>query len=92
MAAIWAVLPAAGRGARFGGERPKQYLEVAGRPLMAHALDALLAHSGVAGVMVALAADDPWWPGWTEYGGRPLLTCIGGDNRADREAEGGFGR
>ncbi|MCA0196580.1 MAG: 2-C-methyl-D-erythritol 4-phosphate cytidylyltransferase [Proteobacteria bacterium] len=82
MAAIWAVLPAAGRGARFGGERPKQYLEVAGRPLMAHALDALLAHSGVAGVMVALAADDPWWPGWTEYGGRPLLTCIGGDNRA----------
>jgi len=49
---------------------------------MAHALDALLAHSGVAGVMVALAADDPWWPGWTEYGGRPLLTCIGGDNRA----------
>ena len=43
MAGIWAVLPAAGRGSRFGGERPKQYLEVAGRPLIAHALDALLA-------------------------------------------------
>ena len=82
MAGIWAVLPAAGRGSRFGGERPKQYLEVAGRPLIAHALDALLAHPGVAGVVVALAADDPLWPGWDEFAGRPLLTCVGGDSRA----------
>ncbi len=82
MAAIWAVVPAAGRGARFGGERPKQYLEVAGRPLLAHALDALLAHPGVAGVVVALVADDPWWPGWSSLDGRPVLTCTGGDSRA----------
>ena len=82
MAAIWALLPAAGRGVRFGGERPKQYLEVAGVPLLAHALEALLAHPGVAGVVVALAADDPWWPGWSEFAGRPLLTCTGGDSRA----------
>ena len=82
MAAIWALLPAAGRGARYGGERPKQYLEVAGLPLLAHALDALLAHPGVAGVVVALAADDPWWPGWSVRAGRPLLTCVGGDSRA----------
>ena len=82
MAGIWAVLPAAGRGSRFGGERPKQYLEVAGRPLIAHALDALLAHPGVAGVVVALAADDPLWPGWDEFAGRPLLTGVGGDSRA----------
>ena len=82
MAGIWAVVPAAGRGSRFGGERPKQYLEVAGRPLIAHALDALLAHPGVAGVVVALAADDPLWPGWDEFAGRPLLTCVGGDSRA----------
>ena len=82
MAGIWAVVPAAGRGSRFGGERPKQYLEVAGRPLLAHTLDALLAHPGVAGVVVALAADDPLWPGWDEFAGRPLLTCVGGDSRA----------
>ena len=82
MAATWAVVPAAGRGARFGGERPKQYLEVAGKPLLAHTLEALLAHPGVAGVVVALAADDALWPGWTEFAGRPLLTCTGGDSRA----------
>ena len=30
----WAVVPAAGRCARFGGGIPKQYLQVAGKPLI----------------------------------------------------------
>ena len=55
---IWAVIPAAGRGTRFGGDVPKQYLEIAGRPLIAHALDALLSHPRIGGAMVALASDD----------------------------------
>ncbi|MGH8084638.1 MAG: 2-C-methyl-D-erythritol 4-phosphate cytidylyltransferase [Lysobacter sp.] len=80
---IWAVIPAAGRGTRFGGDVPKQYLEAAGQPLIAHALDALLAHPRVAGAMVALAADDPRWPGWTELHGKPVLRCVGGGERAD---------
>ena len=82
MASVWAIVPAAGRGARFGGDLPKQYLEVAGRPLLAYALDALLAHPAVAGVVVALAADDPWWPGWSDHAGKPVLTCTGGASRA----------
>ena len=82
MASIWAVVPAAGGGTRFGGELPKQYLEVAGRPLLAHALDALLAHPAVAGAVLALAENDPWWPGWQERAGKPLLTCTGGGSRA----------
>ena len=80
---IWAVLPAAGRGTRFGGAVPKQYLEAAGQPLIAHALDALLAHPRVAGAMIALAADDTRWPGWTMRAGKPLLRCTGGGERAD---------
>ncbi|KAF1696141.1 2-C-methyl-D-erythritol 4-phosphate cytidylyltransferase [Pseudoxanthomonas koreensis] len=82
MAAIWAVVPAAGRGSRFGGELPKQYLQVGGRPLLAHTLEALLAHPAVAGAVLALADGDPWWPGWGEFAGKPLLTCTGGDSRA----------
>jgi 2-C-methyl-D-erythritol 4-phosphate cytidylyltransferase len=82
MAAIWAVVPAAGRGTRFGGELPKQYLQVEGRLLLAHTLDALLAHPAVAGAVIALADGDPLWPGWVEYAGKPLLTCTGGDSRA----------
>lgn len=82
-AAVWVVVPAAGRGTRFGGPVPKQYLEVAGRTLLAYTLDALTAHPRVAGAMVAIAEHDVDWPGWTEVNGRPVHTCIGGATRAD---------
>ncbi|GHA68905.1 2-C-methyl-D-erythritol 4-phosphate cytidylyltransferase [Cognatilysobacter bugurensis] len=83
MPEVWAVVPAAGRGRRFGGPRPKQYLEINGRPVLAHALDALLAHDAVRGAMVAIAPDDADWPGWTERRGKPVHTCVGGAERAD---------
>lgn len=79
---IWAVLPAAGRGTRFGGDTAKPYLQAAGKMLVEHALDALLAHPRVAGAVVALAADDARWPGWETWLGKPLLRCTGGDERA----------
>jgi 2-C-methyl-D-erythritol 4-phosphate cytidylyltransferase len=79
----WAVVPAAGRGTRFGGDVPKQYLEVAGEPLLAHSLRALLAHPAVEGAVVVLAADDTLWPGWNMFADKPILACIGGDARAD---------
>lgn len=82
-AGLWAIVPAAGRGTRFGGELPKQYVEVAGEPLLAHTLRALLSHPGLAGAVVVLAQDDPHWPGWKEMQGKPLLSCIGGEARAD---------
>ncbi len=79
----WALMPAAGSGRRFGGEVPKQYLLAAGKPLIAHALDALLAHPRVDGAVVALAAGDPHWPGWTSMHGKPVIACVGGLERAD---------
>jgi 2-C-methyl-D-erythritol 4-phosphate cytidylyltransferase len=79
----WAVVPSAGRGTRFGGDVPKQYLEVAGEPLLAHSLRALLAHPAVEGAVVVLAADDTLWPGWNTFADKPILACIGGDARAD---------
>lgn len=82
-AELWAIIPAAGRSTRFGGDIPKQYLQAAGQPLIVHALDALLAHPRVAGAMVALAAGDPLWPGWTDRFGKPVLCCIGGGERGD---------
>ncbi|WP_411834415.1 2-C-methyl-D-erythritol 4-phosphate cytidylyltransferase [Pseudoxanthomonas mexicana] len=82
MPALWVVMPAAGRGTRFGAALPKQYLPAGGRPLIAWTLEALYAHPAVAGVVVALSPGDPDWPGWDEYAGRPLLTCAGGATRA----------
>ena len=80
---LWAIVPAAGRGSRFGGDVPKQYLTVAGKPLLEHALRALLAHPVVEGVVVALAAGDDRWPGWESLEGKPVRTCTGGDERAE---------
>lgn len=82
MATVWAVVPAAGRGTRFGSPVPKQYLQAGGQPLIAHALQSLLAHPAVAGAMVALGTDDADWPGWNELDGKPVLTCVGGASRA----------
>lgn len=82
MARIWAVVPAAGRGTRFGGGLPKQYLSVQGRPLIAHAFAALFAHDAVEGVVVPISENDTDWPGWAEFDGKPLITCAGGDTRA----------
>jgi len=79
----WAIVPAAGRGVRFGAETPKQYLRVGGLPLIGHALHALLAHPVVEGVVVALASDDAHWPGWTALEGKPVVACTGGAERAD---------
>ena len=80
---IWAIVPAAGRGTRFGGDVPKQYLQAAGQPLLAHALQALLAHPAVQGAMVVLAEGDAHWPGWQSLADKPIVTCIGGNERAD---------
>jgi 2-C-methyl-D-erythritol 4-phosphate cytidylyltransferase/2-C-methyl-D-erythritol 2,4-cyclodiphosphate synthase len=41
---IAAILVAAGTGTRFGAEMPKQFLTVAGKPVIRHAADALAAH------------------------------------------------
>ena len=79
----WALLPAAGSGRRFGGEVPKQYLRAAGKPLIEHALEALLSHPGVQGVVVALSANDAHWPGWASLHDKPVIACIGGGERAD---------
>lgn len=79
----WVVVPAAGRGSRFGGERPKQYLEVYGRTLLQHTLERLARHPQVSGLQVVLAAGDALWPGWRELHGKPVRSCGGGAERAD---------
>jgi 2-C-methyl-D-erythritol 4-phosphate cytidylyltransferase len=82
MARIWAVVPAAGRGTRFGGELPKQYLVVDGVPLIAHTLAALFAHDAVEGAVVPVSENDRDWPRWTEFAGKPVRACLGGASRA----------
>jgi 2-C-methyl-D-erythritol 4-phosphate cytidylyltransferase len=79
----WAVVPAAGIGRRFGGDVAKQYIELDGEPLLAHALRALFAHPSVEGAVVVLAAGDAAWPGWSEFLAKPVIACTGGATRAE---------
>lgn len=79
---LWCVVPAAGRGARFGAERPKQYVALAGRPLLWWTLERLAACEAIGGLVVALAADDAHWPDLRELSGKPVLTTVGADERS----------
>jgi 2-C-methyl-D-erythritol 4-phosphate cytidylyltransferase len=60
-AGCWAVIPAAGVGRRFGAARPKQYLDLAGRPVIEHAMRPLLGHPRIRGLVVALDPADAYW-------------------------------
>ena len=60
--AFWAVIPAAGVGARMAADRPKQYLQLGGRTILEHSLGCFLDHPSLKGLVVSLAVDDPYWP------------------------------
>ena len=47
MAGVAALVVAAGRGSRFGGELPKQYADLGGRPLLRHSLEAFARNPGI---------------------------------------------
>ncbi|WP_367025833.1 2-C-methyl-D-erythritol 4-phosphate cytidylyltransferase [Methylococcus sp. ANG] len=80
---FWIVVPAAGVGKRMGTDIPKQYLEVAGKPVLQHTLERLLSVRRVAAVMVALGADDEFWPELPCSREPRVLTTVGGRERAD---------
>jgi len=63
-------------------DRPKQYLEVAGRTVLAHTLDRLAREPRIAQVVVCVAAGDPWWPRVAATLGQPVTVAPGGAERA----------
>ena len=83
MSAIWAIIPAAGIGRRMGGSLPKQYLPLAGRTVIDNALSVLVDHPQVAGLWVALGAEDAYWSA-TGYAAHPAVSRVtGGAERVD---------
>jgi 2-C-methyl-D-erythritol 4-phosphate cytidylyltransferase/2-C-methyl-D-erythritol 2,4-cyclodiphosphate synthase len=53
-----ALIVAAGRGARFGGDIPKQYRALGGRAVLRHGVERMMAHPGIAGVRVVISPED----------------------------------
>lgn len=83
-----ALVPAAGSGSRMGAQHdqatPKQYLPLAGQPMIRHALATLCAIPAVVNVFVVLAPDDALWPAGQMAALGPKLRILrcGGETRA----------
>ena len=90
MSRHFALVPAAGSGARFGSEVPKQYLELAGRPLVFHTLAALCRCERIDEVWVVLSSADDWWASydWTSLGTKLHAVFCGGAKRAESVSNG----
>ena len=58
MSGCIALVVAGGRGARCGGDRPKQYQPLRGRPVLRHSLETLLAHPQIDAVRTVIHPDD----------------------------------
>ncbi|MDC8783784.1 2-C-methyl-D-erythritol 4-phosphate cytidylyltransferase [Roseateles koreensis] len=86
----YALVPAAGVGARAGTAVPKQYVPLAGKAMMAHTLEALLQVERVAATLVVLSPQDDQFevavPGFT--GERAWVARVGGKSRAQSVAQG----
>lgn len=85
MSRHFAIVPAAGSGARFGAEVPKQYLALAGKPMIHHALAALCRCERIEQVWVVLSPGDEWWTSfdWTDLGAKLKVAFCGGATRAE---------
>ena len=82
---IWAILPAAGIGRRFGSALPKQYLNLCGIPVILHSINRLLEFQEIEKVIVSLHPDDQYWYELNIETPK-VETVLGGDKRSDSVA------
>jgi 2-C-methyl-D-erythritol 4-phosphate cytidylyltransferase len=84
MPKYFALIPAAGSGSRMDRQRPKQYLDLSGRPLLYHALARLCAHAEIEQVFVVLAQGDRHFPrfDWRQFAPKLEPLYCGGECRA----------
>jgi 2-C-methyl-D-erythritol 4-phosphate cytidylyltransferase / 2-C-methyl-D-erythritol 2,4-cyclodiphosphate synthase len=77
-----ALVVAAGKGLRTGSALPKQYAMLAGKPVVAHSVDAFLAHPGIDRVLVVIG-DGQETLAATALGSRNVEIVLGGAERID---------
>jgi 2-C-methyl-D-erythritol 4-phosphate cytidylyltransferase len=85
MSNFYALIPAAGYGSRMGDELPKQYLRLAGKPMISHTLHTLCSSPRIRAVFVVLAPVDNEWfrHDWSEFSPKLVVLQCGGATRAE---------
>ncbi len=85
MSEFYALVPAAGSGSRMGSDLPKQYMPLAGRPMIYHALATLCGCPDITTVFVVLAPEDQRFHGydWSAFGDKLQPLYCGGATRAE---------
>lgn len=83
---VWVVMPAAGIGKRMQSDIPKQYLKIHKKTIIEHTIDCFTSHPDVAGIVLALASDDPYWKNLQTCQSTsvlPIYTVEGGSERSE---------
>jgi 2-C-methyl-D-erythritol 4-phosphate cytidylyltransferase / 2-C-methyl-D-erythritol 2,4-cyclodiphosphate synthase len=83
MSSVYALVVAAGRGSRFGGPLPKQYLPLGGVSVLRHAVSAFAGHPRIVDVLVAIRPEDRASFDRAVTGIRVLPPVAGGATRQD---------
>ncbi|MDP1932208.1 MAG: 2-C-methyl-D-erythritol 4-phosphate cytidylyltransferase [Gammaproteobacteria bacterium] len=79
--AIWAIVPAAGVGARMMAATPKQYLLINGKSVIAHTVERLLSVTEIDRVVIATHPQDTLWGSLGATTNSRVTTCVGGSDR-----------
>jgi 2-C-methyl-D-erythritol 4-phosphate cytidylyltransferase len=79
---VHALIPAAGRGTRFGGAVMKQYLPVCGKAVLAHTISLFRFHPMISGITVILAGDDQLFASAVGSLATVVETVSGGETRS----------
>jgi len=78
----FALIPAAGVGARMAANGPKQYMTIGGKPMLRHTIDAFLSSELISHVYVVVSPDDAHIDAIVPGDGVTVLRC-GGATRMD---------
>ena len=83
MAFFHVIIPAAGTGNRMQNALPKQYLPLAGKPMISHAIKVFFEHARISSIHLALNPDDLFWRSLTlEPTSKLKLHYTGGESRS----------
>lgn len=78
------IIPAAGIGTRMENVLPKQYLPLAGKPIISHIIQTFFNNPRIASIHLALSPEDEFWRSLTlNPESRLHIHYTGGDSRAE---------